>query len=93
MRGFEKCAAWRLTRSTPGSQAHVTLPPQGFPVLGSVPAHQAHRGAWDVVSAPEKGPASWNQRSGSRLVAGAQCRARHEESGCFKPLSGCQEVS
>lgn len=66
MRGFEKCAAWRLTRSTPGSQAHVTLPPQGFPVLGSVPAHQAHRGAWDVVSAPEKGPASWNQRSGSR---------------------------
>ena len=89
MRGFEKCAAWCLTRSTPGSQAHVTLPPQGFPVLGSLPAHQAYRGAWDVVSAPQEGTSQLE----SEIWEPFWQQARHGESGCFKPLSGCQEVS
>lgn len=48
-----------------GSQDHATLPPQGFLCLALSYGLRACRGAWDVVPAPEKGPASWNQRFGS----------------------------
>lgn len=48
-----------------GSQDHATLPPQGFLCLALSCGLWVCRGAWDVVSAPEKGPASWNQRFGS----------------------------